>query len=895
MNSLVSQGIPSKVFSVGRKFIFSLAVAENSSNNIVKNEQNLTPFDPFQFVNDCTKTMHYTLRNAKSLHACLLKGADLQSDMFYTNYLLDWYFKSASVVDAGKLFDTISQPNVISWNTTISGYNRNNLFGHSWSVFSKMRLLGFEPNEFTYGSVLSACTALKCPVLGKLVYSLSLKNGFYSNDYVRSGMIDLFAKNSSFEDALMVFCDVSSCDNVVCWNAIMSGAVRNGENWVAINLFHEMHSRFIPPNSFTFSSILTACATLEELETGKGVQGLVIKCSARDIFVGTAIVDLYAKRGEMNEAAKEFARLPDRNVVSWTALISGFVKKDDSTTALKTFKEMRKLRVEINDYTVTSVISACSNPHTFYEAIQLHSWILKTGVYTDSVVAAALINMYSKIGVIDFSEMVFKDVEHLQHPDTWAVMLSSFVQSHRFQSAVELFQRMLQKGLSPYMFCISSFLSIIDCSNLGRQIHSYALKTGFHMNLSVNSALFTMYSKCGSLEDSYKVFEQISAVDRDNVSWTSMIAGFAEHGCAYRALQLFSDMLCEGTNPDQTTLTAVLTASSALQSLQKGKEIHAYALHAGIAEEDEVGSALVNMYSKCNDLELARKMFDMLPEKNKVACSSLVSGYAKSGLVKEAVLLFHEMLLSELAVDSFIFSSLLGAVALSNRSGVGIQIHAHIIKMGLDTEASVGSSLATMYSKCGSIEYCHRAFGQIDEPDLVAWTAIIASYAEHGKGVEALRVYDLMRKDGIRPDSVTFVGVLSACSHSGLVEAGYSHLNSMSKDYGIEPSYRHYACMVDLLGRSGRLKEAENFIRNMPIEPNALVWGTLLAACKVHGDAELGKLAAEKVIQLEPCEAGAYVSLSNIYANIGKWEDVKEIRDRMKGGGLKKEPGWSFV
>lgn len=285
----------------------------------------------------------------------------------------------------------------------------------------------------------------------------------------------------------------------------------------------------------------------------------------------------------------------------------------------------------------------------------------------------------------------------------------------------------------------------------------------------------------------------------------------------------------------------------------------------------------------------------MLPQKDQFSCSSLVSGYAQNGYIEDALLLFHEIRMADLWIDSFTVSSVIGAVAILNSLDIGTQLHACVTKMGLNAEVSVGSSLVTMYSKCGSIDECHKVFEQIEKPDLISWTAMIVSYAQHGKGAEALKVYDLMRKEGTKPDSVTFVGVLSACSHNGMVEEGYSHLNSMAKEYGIEPGYYHYACMVDLLGRSGRLKEAERFINNMPIEPDALLWGILLAACKVHGDIELGRLAAKRVIELEPCEAGAYVTLSNICADMGWWEDVMKIRSLMEGTGVKKEPGWSSV
>lgn len=285
----------------------------------------------------------------------------------------------------------------------------------------------------------------------------------------------------------------------------------------------------------------------------------------------------------------------------------------------------------------------------------------------------------------------------------------------------------------------------------------------------------------------------------------------------------------------------------------------------------------------------------MMPIKDQVSYSSLVSGYAQNGSIEEALLLFREIQMTELEIDSFTLSSVLGAVSLLNRLGIGTQLHAYILKIGLESDVSVGSSLIVMYSNCGSVDDCHKAFDQIKKHDLICWTAMIASYAQHGKGAEALSVYKLMRESGIKPDSVTFVGVLCACSHNGLVEEGYYHLNSMVKDHGIEPGYRHYACMVDLLGRAGRLKEAESFITNMPLKADSLAWGTLLAACKIHGDIELGRLAAKKVMELDPCDAGAFISLSNICADVGQWEEVLKIRREMNGTGVKKDRGWSSV
>ncbi|CAI9757534.1 unnamed protein product [Fraxinus pennsylvanica] len=674
------------------------------------------------------------------------------------------------------------------------GGNKNFLFEDSWWVFCQMHLLGIGMNQFTYGGILSACCALGSVVCGEQVYGFVVKNGFLLNGYVRAGMIDLFTKSCRFEDALRVFYDVSCDNNVVCWNAVMSGAVKNNENWVALDIFVQMcRLGLLIPNGFTFSSVLTACAALEELELGKGVQGWVTKCGVgEDVFVGTTIVDLYVKCGAMDEAIKQFKQMPVRNVVSWTAIISGFVQQGDSVSAVWTFDKMRKTGEDINNFTITSVLAACANLSMFKEAMQIHCWILKIGLYSDSAVKASLINMYSKIGVVNLSEMVFAETQRSKQLGVWTNMISAFAQNGSSEKAINLFQIMLKE------------------------------------------VLFSRY-----------------------------------HGLADKAIMLFREMLFEEFIPDEMSLSAGLSACSALRSLEIGKEIHGFALRYGFGEQMIIDGALVNMYSKCGDLNSARVVFRLMPLKDQVSCSSLVSGYSQSGYIEEALQLFHEILLADLNIDAFTISSILGAVSFLNIPDIGTQLHARIIKMGVESEASVGSSLVTMYSKCGNFEDCSKVFQQIKNPDLVSWTTMITSYAQHGKGSEALHIYDLMRKSEIKPDSVTFVGVLSACSHSGLVEEGYFHLNSMSKEYRIEPGYQHYACMVDILGRAGKLEEAEKFISNMPIEPDALVWGTLLAACRVHGDIELGKLAAEKIMELGPSDAGAHVSLN--WSTEGTW------------------------
>lgn len=849
--------------------------------------------NPFHLFNHPTRNRKPTAAETRIIHAHLIKTAPLQSHLILFNSLLNSYCNSGATADALNMLNEIPHSNDVTWNLMISGFNQRLQFDGSFGTFRRMHSIGFEPDHVTYGSILSACAASQVLHFGEQVYALVIKNGFFSDGYVCTGVIDLFAKSGRYGDALRVF-SVAPHENVVCWNAIISGAVRNRENWIALDLFHQMLDWVSTPNSFTFSSILTACTALGELEIGRGIHGLVIKCGVGDdVFVGTAIVDLYAKCSHIDEAVKEFTQMPERNVVSWTAMISSFVQLEDSVNALKVFKEMKKISTDMNNYTVTSVLAACAKPSMAKVAIQMHCLILKTGFSMCSTVKDALINMYARAGEIHFSEVIFEEIDRVENVSTWAVMISGFARNEDSSRSIELFCRMFQEGLKPDNFCISSVLSVIRCLGLGKQIHSYVFKAGLAIVVSVGSSLFTMYSKCGNLDDAYNFFIQMP--EKDGVSWTSMIAGFAEHGLAGQAFCLFREMLIEEIKPDRMTLSVILMACSNLQSLQKGKEIHGYAFRMGLGTETLFGGALMNMYFKCKALVSARQFFNAMPERDESSWSSLVSGYAQNGYSEEALMQFHQMLIDGIDINCFTISSIIGVSATLTRATLGRQLHACSVKKGFDSDLLVSSSLVTMYSKCGSIDDSRKIFDQIDRPDLVTWTAMIDGYAQHGYGMEALKIYEMMREKGIEPDSVTFTGILSACSHSGLVEEGYSHLNSMTKDYGIEPKAHHYACIVDLLSRSGRLEEAERFISSMPIKPDSLIWGTLLGACRVHGNLELGKLATEKVLELEPCDSGAYVSLSNIFADMGNWEEVMKIRNLMKGVDIKKEPGWSAV
>ncbi|KAI3513394.1 hypothetical protein L1887_20725 [Cichorium endivia] len=574
MKALSNHHIELKISVYSTKFLSSLVSALQVPSILPTKPHNqpnfYTTFDPYQLLNKSAKSRNCTLEETKILHTHFLKTNTFHSNPEFSNYLLLSYYKASAFDHALKVFDAIPHPDINSWNLIITCHNRNFRYADSWGTFCRMHALGFHPNEFTYGSALSACIASNFVNRGKLLYSLSIKDGYSLDGYIRSGMIDLFLKSCNFNDALRVFYD-ESCGNVVCWNAIISGAIKHNEDHLGINLFQQMCRGLPSPNKFTFPSVFSACAKSQKLDLGKGVHGLVIKYGdGGDVFVATAIIDFYSKCGLVDEALKKFSRISIRNVVSWTAIITGFVQKGEFQSVLELFKEMITLKEEINNYTVTSVLSACDNPVLF----QIHCWICKTGFYSDPTVKNSLINLYSRTGSIESSEQIFVDSKDLMNSSTWAAMITCFSQNGRLEKSVGLFKRMLQEGLKPDKSCIPSVLSITNRLQFGKQIHCYTVKTGICNNPLVGCSLFTMYSKCDVLNESYAVFCEIP--EKDEVSWASMIAGFTEHGFPYQAIKLFQEMLVDHVISDEKTLTPVLAACSSLQSLKSGKEIHGY-------------------------------------------------------------------------------------------------------------------------------------------------------------------------------------------------------------------------------------------------------------------------------------------------------------------------------
>lgn len=569
------------------------------------------------------------------------------------------------------------------------------------------------------------------------------------------------------------------------------------------------------------------------------------------------------------------------------------------TPVFMSFQPLRRFSGQILKEESTSlaqVIQTYAKTKQLNKGKELHAQLLRTGYPLCIFLTNHLLNMYSKCGEVEYALKVFDEMPQ-RNLVSWTAMITGFSQNLRFSETLKAFSQMRGAGENPTQFAFASVIRacvLLGSIEIGKQLHSLALKLGLACELFVGSNLADMYSKCGFIVDACKVFEEMPF--KDAVSWTSMIDGYGKSGDFEAALLTYKRMINDGIGVDKHVLSSALSACSALKACKFGKCLHSTVVKSGLEVEVPVGNALTDMYSKSGDMENASNVFRIDSERrNIVTYSSLINGYVEMDEIEKAFSLFVDLQRGGVEPNQFTFSSLIKACANQAALEQGIQLHAQVVKFNFDRDNFVSSALVDMYGKCGLLDHSIQVFDDISTPTEVAWNSLLSVFALHGLGKDALKTFCRMVQSGVKPNAITFISLLTGCSHAGLVEEGLNYFNSMEKTHGIVPRAGHYSCVIDLLGRAGRLKEAEEFINSMPIQPTAFGWCSFLGACTIHGDKERGKLAAEKLLQLEPENSGAHVLLSTIYAKEQKWEDFRDVRKMMRYSSMKKLPGYSWV
>ncbi|XP_058074214.1 pentatricopeptide repeat-containing protein At2g27610-like [Magnolia sinica] len=681
---------------------------------------------------------------------------------------------------------------------------------------------------------------------------------------------------------------------------VVGGLAKRRRNDWALMHFLQMQRVGIEPNEMTFSVVVGVSCISGSVDFGWALHCLILKKGfSCQIFIASRLITMYSKWDHIEEARQVFDEMPERDVVSWNSMISGYGQNGLSREAISLFSLMLandfNWKSLVNNFTVASVLKACSGWGCIKIGKSVHSYAIKLNFHSDVIVAGSTIDMYSKCGSLDWAGRVF-DRMGKRDLIAWNAMISGYAQSSYAEEAIELFFRLQYAGLLPNQTTFTSILKglaeVADVA-LGRSFHAKILKGGCPADVFVGTALLDMYSKCLDMEDAERAFEEMKI--KNLVSFNVLITGYSLIERYEEALKSYIELRRGNMEPDEFTLSGLLSSCTVLGALSEGTEVHSHTIKFGLDSNVYVANSLVSLYSKCGYMDSALKAFESVAMPNVVSWAGIISAFVHNGEGENSLRYFHKMQMSCEKPDEFSFTSVLKVLAGWAVLEQGKHIHAYAIKMGLESAVFLGSVLIDMYSKCGIVEDSFKVFANMPEKNVVSWNSMIIAYAQNGMSQKSLCLFGDMKKIGLNPTCVTFIGVLLACSHAGLVDEGRCFYDMMIHDFGISPSLEHVACMVDLLGRARCLSEAETFLTNSPFSSESTIWRSLLAACRVHNYTDIGIRVAKQCLRLDPRDPATYVLLSDIYALKCSWAEVGRIRDLMRDIGVEKDPGCSWI
>jgi pentatricopeptide repeat protein len=611
---------------------------------------------------------------------------------------------------------------------------------------------------------------------------------------------------------------------------------------------------------------------MQSVERGKEIHAEATKkgLSRNNLMLATALIDMYAKCGELAAAKIVSEQLPKRDVVSWTALIAGYVRHGFCDEALNFFSQMKSEGLVPNNVTFSCILKACSSRRSIKLGQEIHAEVEKQGLLEkDVVLGTTLVDMYGKCGMLHKAQQVF-DRLPVRNVVSWTALIVGYVQHELGDEALASFVQMRREGFSPDATAFACVLKA--CGNLrridkGEEIHREIAELGLlEGDIVLRTALIDMYAKCGAIGKAQQAFDEIATPNV--VCWNALIAGYVEHELAAEALRCFMRMRAMGPSPDAFTFACILKACGRSGSVEKGQEIHAELRKQGLLGKDQVlGNALVDMYARCGLIIEAQEAFDELPAQDAVAWNVLISGYTQRGLYDEALSCFQQMQENNLPPDEVTFACVLKACGSSGSARKGKEIHAELnLRCFLGRNAELGTALMDMYAMCGMIGEAEEMFEELPVRDTVSWNVLLSGYAQLGRAKRVLDTWKKMLENGSMPDAVTFVVLLSACSLSGLVEEGQICFSAMDSVYSFAPSLEHCACMVKLFGHLGQLGRAVMVIETVREADRVHLWSALIGSCQKSAYLDVGRWAFEQLLQLDRDNPVAYVCMSNMYA-----------------------------
>ncbi|KAK8959811.1 Pentatricopeptide repeat-containing protein [Platanthera guangdongensis] len=826
-----------------------------------------------------------------AVHSLSIKSSTLLDIVFQTS-LLAAYARSTDLNSSLFLFDEIVSPDAIAWNAVINACLINHELQLCVELFNEM-VNALQVDSTTMVIVLTVAARSRDLKQGEVLHGAVIKRCFNSNSQICNALMNMYAKCGDLASAEFIFEDLEAKE-ATSWNSMINGSLYNGFPRKSASLFRQMVRSVVRPDRISLSSVISACSCSEELHgLGVTIHGLVIKLCYQgmlDCSIENSLILFYSSNGDVESAKEVFHEVLHKNIVSWNSMIYGLVENHGFEEALRLFRSLLwKMTPRPNAVTFIAVIPACHKLNLLSQGKSIHGFSIRTQMeLSNPSLSNCLLDMYLNCEDFVSADLLFRTMA-AKDLVSWNTMISGCSQNAR-ALFYELLRRDLRCSLATFLAILPSCADARDLK-FGNSLHCWGIKIGFLSDIQALNALMLMYIHCGDMLASSFVLKSILPAP-DIVSLNTIIVGYAHHDLHEEVMETFHSMRhFFDLRPDSITFVSALSASGNLRLLHIGRSIHALMEKSQSGLDLIARNALITMYFRCGRASDSELVFRTDEDRNLCSWSCMISGFAQNRNGCKALQYFREM--GSCRANEF---SLVGGLCACSQLGnlrYGREIHGHAIKSEHSANGFVSSALLDMYGKCGRLDISIRVFENSPSKSIASWNSMISAFGLHGHGLQAINVFSSMSHLGIQPTKSTFISILHACSHSGLVDEGCRLYELMKDEFGVAPGIEHDVCLVDMLGRAGRIGDAHNFVWRS--SSSAGVWGAVLSSCADHGDLEAGKSVAEHLFGLEPDNIGYYVTLSNLYACHGMWREAEEVRSLVCDRGLMKPSGLSLI
>ncbi|KAI5071931.1 hypothetical protein GOP47_0014182 [Adiantum capillus-veneris] len=817
-----------------------------------------------------------------------VKGQEIFSEVIKKGFSLDDAYTGSTLVgayaswgmlaEAELVFQELSTRDEFAWIALLTGYVENDHIEDALNLFDCMRCKGIACGPGIFVCILRAIGSKEVIDRGQEMHDNIIQKGLETDFIVASSLVDMYAKCGYLAEAQEIL-KSGPVSDVDLWTALMAGYIDHIGGEAALKCFEQMQQAMISPNRSAFVVGIKACSTVGATSRGRELHAEIVEKGLEKVpFVANALVDMHVKCSLLEEAHSVFDSLAVRDVATWNSLIVGYVEHQAMDEAIRCFQQMGDQGISPSVITFVEILKACGFMGWMRNAQEVYSYVIKKGLEKELFVGSILIVVYFKCGSLIEAHDVFKK-SPAHALVSWNALTNGYADAGHGEEALNSYEQMQHKGVSAdavtFLCCLKACVAIRSLDK-GQRLHCELTKKGLEKELPIGNMLVDLYAKCRSLLEARKVFDKL--LNRNVISCTALIGGYVYLGRDEEALFCLEQMQREGIALGPLTYIFSLKACGSSLAANKGKELHIDIVKKGaIEKEGFVGSTLVDMYASCGLLDEAQNVFAKLPFQDSISWTALIEGVSEHGSPEDALNHYEEMKMAGASPDAVTFVCILKACSSAGATSKAEEIHVEIVKKGLEGDLFIGDLLVDVYAKCGLLTTAQEVFNKLHVRDVLLWNALIAGYAQLGESSNAFELFEKMIAEGEEPDASTFINLITACNHAGLVGKGHMCIALMGDKYGVTPAMEHFTCMLDLLGRAGCIGAMVIMINEVPFHPNNVFWLSVIGACRKWGIVELGKLAFENAVVLPEKRAAPYVGMSNIYADAAMEEKAFKL------------------